>query len=151
MCPGVLQSPGGWQLTFSCSALEFLPSGQFLQRERARRGGGLRIIYPHPTYRASGQRVRPPTDWLLPGYPIRNRPGRGGNGAVGWVHLPPHPPPGSSKFGSLNSAKTAQVARQFSFGVCGSVNVRTVQLGRQMCLKTTQDDRVFFVGVFAVP
>ena len=40
-------------------------------------GNGCTIRLPHPTQCASGQRVRTPTDWIVPGYPIRNRPGWG--------------------------------------------------------------------------
>ena len=111
--PGGASKPRGVATDLQLQCLRIPPIGPVPPKGTGSTGGGLRIIYPHPTYRASGQRVRPPTDWLLPGYPIRNRPGRGGTGAVGWVHLPPHPPPGSSKFGSINCAKTAQDARQF--------------------------------------
>lgn len=136
MCPGVLQSPPGWQLTGSCSALEYFPSGRFLQRERIRQGGGLRISFTPPNL------LRPPVIGSDPptGYyrvtRLRNRTGPGGTGTVGWGHHPP------------THFKTLHFLQYFAFN-CDSLRYPAVRPQHVPTISTGLPP--FWGGVFSIP
>ena len=72
-------------------------------------GNGCTIRLPHPTQCASGQRVRTPTDWIVPGYPIRNRPGWGRR-----IGLGTPPPTNHQRKGEEKERETPAMNRQSS-------------------------------------